>query len=668
MPRPLGERLPTLDILRGFALMGILIMNMPGFGELPFAKADGSHLWPGAIDQAAEQLRDLLFSGKFKSMFSLLFGLGLTIQFQRMLDLDPAGAPAMGLAHASLLWTGDVLHLYALLGTVLPLMLLLGLRWVSDRGIVWLIGACLSIRWPPAWCGWRWSAPSSRRGRVKEAQALEASNNLANGQGSYSDTVLENPRVMAYDCLDLWSLWVTFGGAVTLALTMLIGVLAGRRRWVQRVPELMPQLRRLTWWSLAVGIACGAAFTVIFELNRALGPSLIKTLGGLCHSLPRLALMIFYVAVIVRLAHTAAGRRWLAPFEAAGRMPLTNDLMQGLVCITLFRGWGFGRWMQVGAGGRPGTVAGDLLRGAGAVEPVVAEAPRARAGGGAERRARTPGRGGLAVRAQAGPAGGRQRRHRRARAAPADTDAEEVRAAQQPRHLPRRGLLLQRLALDMGVVVQAHGLHRHRNVQPGRGEQRGAALGMTGDLAALLDGGRHAHGGQVVLQAGDGHLHRQRGAAQAVDPGLRPAQHRGRLLGQRQRHPGVVGAVARGEVDRLVHEVIDAATRRRGAAAARGRGRAARRAGRARRCRSPRRAARRRAGCAARNRRRRSTRCARRARTAPRRAAWQRRPSARRLRAGAGPSRRWVGAATRRSGAPRRTAAWAAVPVAAVRR
>ena len=221
MPRPLGERLPTLDILRGFALMGILIMNMPGFGELPFAKADGSHLWPGAIDQAAEQLRDLLFSGKFKSMFSLLFGLGLTIQFQRMLDLDPAGAPAMGLAHASLLWTGDVLHLYALLGTVLPLMLLLGLRWVSDRGIVWLIGACLSIRWPPAWCGWRWSAPSSRRGRVKEAQALEASNNLANGQGIYSHTVLENPRVMAYDCLDLWSLWVTFGGAVSAWLFVL---------------------------------------------------------------------------------------------------------------------------------------------------------------------------------------------------------------------------------------------------------------------------------------------------------------------------------------------------------------------------------------------------------------------------------------------------------------
>ncbi len=153
---------------------------------------------------------------------------------------------------------------------------------------------------------------------------------------------------MAYDYLDLWSLWGTFGWTMTLALTMLIGVLAGRRRWVQRVPELMPQLRRLTWWSLAVGIACGAAFTVIFELNRAPGPSLIKTLGGLCYALSRLALMVFYVAVIVGLAQSAAGRRWLAPFEAAGRMPLTNYLMQSVICITLLRGWGFGLWMQVG--------------------------------------------------------------------------------------------------------------------------------------------------------------------------------------------------------------------------------------------------------------------------------------------------------------------------------
>lgn len=54
-PLPVAERMPLLDILRGFALMGILVMNMPFFGTSFFAEADGSHLWPGRVDQFVEQ-------------------------------------------------------------------------------------------------------------------------------------------------------------------------------------------------------------------------------------------------------------------------------------------------------------------------------------------------------------------------------------------------------------------------------------------------------------------------------------------------------------------------------------------------------------------------------------------------------------------------------------
>jgi uncharacterized protein len=354
-PLPAAERLPTLDILRGWALVGILVMNMPGFSYSGFAEADGSHLWPSPVDQLAEQLRDLLFSGKFNSLFSLLFGIGFTIQFQRMLERDPAGAPAMylrrltvllaiGIVHACVFWTGDVLHNYALLGIVL----LLGLRHVSDRGIVLLIGASLVYPLVASLVRLAITTPEFTAERVRQAQAFEASNNLAYGAGSFLDTVQENLRVMAYGYFDLWNLWGTFGWYVMLAMTMMIGLLAGRRRWVQRVPELMPQIRRLTVWSLGIGLLCGAAFTVIFELNREPGPSLVKTLGGLCYSLSRLALMVFYILVIVRVAQTAAGRRWFAPFEAAGRMPLTNYLMQTAICITLFNGWGFGLWLKVG--------------------------------------------------------------------------------------------------------------------------------------------------------------------------------------------------------------------------------------------------------------------------------------------------------------------------------
>ncbi len=354
-PLPAAERLPVLDILRGFALLGILIMNMPGFSSSMFAEADGSHLWTSLLDQRAEQLRDMLFSGKFNSMFSLLFGIGFTIQFARMEQRDPAHATrlylrrllvlvVLGAVHAVVFWTGDVLHVYAVLG----LVLVLGLRRVSDRGIVALIAACLVY---PALSGALRVMVITKdivAERVRVAQAFETSNNAAYGHGSFADTVLENARVMAYSYGDPISLWGMFGWYVMMALTLLIGVLAGRRRWVQRIPELLPQIRRLAWWALAIGLVCGAAFTLIFEINRAPGPSPIKVLGSVCFSLSRLALMICYVLVIVQLAQHAKWQRWLAPLAAAGRMPLTNYLLETAICITLFNGWGFGLWLKVG--------------------------------------------------------------------------------------------------------------------------------------------------------------------------------------------------------------------------------------------------------------------------------------------------------------------------------
>jgi uncharacterized protein len=352
---PAAERLPTLDILRGFALMGILIMNMPGFSYSWFAEADGSFHWPGQADKLAEQVRDALFSGKFNSMFSLLFGIGFTIQFTRMQQQDPLHATGLyvrrllvllviGVLHATLFWTGDVLHVYAVLG----LLLVFGLRRLSDRGVVVLMALCLLYPLLSGALRFVVFTPEVVALRVQQELALAASNNAAFGAGGFLDAVRENLRMLARDYTDPLSAWGTFGWYVSMAFTMLLGLLAGRRRWVQRIPELMPQIRRLMWWALAVGLGCGAAFSAIFALNRVPGPSLIKLLGSLLYNLSRPAMMIFYVLLIVRLAQLPVWQRRLSLFAAAGRMPLSNYLMQTLICTTLFYNWGFGLWDKVG--------------------------------------------------------------------------------------------------------------------------------------------------------------------------------------------------------------------------------------------------------------------------------------------------------------------------------
>ena len=352
---PASERMATLDIVRGFALLGILIMNMPGFGTSFFAEADGSHLWTGPVDRAAEQVRNLLFSGKFNSMFSLLFGIGFTIQFARMQQADPQHASRLylrrllvlgvvGLLHACVFWTGDVLHVYALLG-----LLALGvLRRASDRTIIVLMALCLLY---PAINGALrlvLVTPDVVAMLVQQAQAFEISNNAAYGRGSFLQAMAEHMREFSHDYDNRWSLWGTLGWYLQMGLTMLLGLLAGRRRWPQRVVELMPQIRRLHVWTLLVGLACGALFTAIFELNRIPGPSPIKWLGSIAYWVCRLSMMLFYVLSIVRIAQHPAWARRLAPMAAAGRMPLTNYLMQTLICTTLFYGWGFGLWGRVG--------------------------------------------------------------------------------------------------------------------------------------------------------------------------------------------------------------------------------------------------------------------------------------------------------------------------------
>ena len=354
-PLSIAQRIPTLDIVRGFALLGILIMNMPGFSSSFFAEADGSHLWPGQLDQSAEQLRDLLFSGKFNSMFSLLFGIGFTIQFSRMQARDPAHAVglylrrllvlgAFGVVHVTVFWTGDVLHIYALLG----LLMLLVLRRVSDRTVAILIGLCLLY---PALSGALRlvvMTPDVTAMLVAQNQAFEASNNAAYGHGGFFDAAREHFREVTFFYDNRWSLWGVLGFYVQMAMTMLLGLLAGRRRWAQRIPELLPRIPRLQWGALALGLACGIVFTVIYELQRAPGPTPLKLLASVCYSTSRLALMIFYVLSIVRLAQTPRGAGVLAPLALTGRMPLTNYLMQTVLCTALFYGWGLGLWGRVG--------------------------------------------------------------------------------------------------------------------------------------------------------------------------------------------------------------------------------------------------------------------------------------------------------------------------------
>ncbi len=372
-PTQPGERIETLDILRGFALLGICVINLQGFFMPFFFYAAGEDLYPHRRDQLAMFLVDLFGSGKFNSLFSFLFGLGFAIQLERA---EGKGAPfagiyvrrllvllAMGVAHCLLIWNGDVLHIYALIG--LPLLFV---RKLSDR---WLWGiAVLLLVLPMGYETWKFvqkkpreHPPSYYRERAENQLRVFGKGSYddfvapftktaptpprhVEGLGSYPLAVKERFRETREGYLEHGEAWFW----PILGTTMVLGFLAGRRRLFQDLDRHLPTIRRAAVWTGIVGFVLAPAFAA-FSLLQDHGsetPTVLGLLSGMFYVLNRPVLAAFYVCAIVLLSRRPALRPLFAPLASVGRMPLTNYLMQSVIASFLFYGYGLGYYARVG--------------------------------------------------------------------------------------------------------------------------------------------------------------------------------------------------------------------------------------------------------------------------------------------------------------------------------
>ena len=333
-----GERIVALDVLRGMALLGIFIMNMPGFTHSLFAPPAADL---GAIDRLVAGLRDALFAGKFNLLFGLLFGIGFTLQLRRLGEpvlyvRRLAALLAIGLVHAVLLWPGDVLVIYAVLGIGL-----LALRQVPERTVIVLLGLCLLY---PATAELARSLLFSFETETLAAfayQDLELTNDIAFGHGSFVDAVRETMRVFVWSYSSPLGLYSYAAFYVQMATGILAGFLVGRRGWVTQLAERAAELRRWTGMLLAIVVVAALLEVVAGASGAPFVSTLARTIG-------RAALAGFYAVVVLRLAGTPQGVSWLAPFARAGRMPLTNYLLQTVLASAVFYGWGLGLWGRVG--------------------------------------------------------------------------------------------------------------------------------------------------------------------------------------------------------------------------------------------------------------------------------------------------------------------------------
>lgn len=339
VPVQARERIALVDILRGFALIGVLVANMAGFAGM----AGEVSSYEG-LDRIIVILIRFLVQAKFYSLFSLLFGWGMAIQLSRAEARGVQFLPVylrrllilliMGVIHGALIWNGDILTIYALLGFVLLLFRKRSPKFVlAAAGLFLLSSFVLEIpgETMDAVREWYWNLTAFMRPN-RYPESLYAT-------GDY--LAITRLRVEGYIAMLSWLPF--FGNIVAM---FLLGLYIGKRGIFRQVDQHLPLLRRVAWGGLIIGAILNGVFawTTIDPSWAPAGYDRFIGVGSRILGAP--ALMLFYVTGIILLVRKNAWYERLAPLAALGRSALSNYLLQSVVCTLLFYNYGLGFYGQ----------------------------------------------------------------------------------------------------------------------------------------------------------------------------------------------------------------------------------------------------------------------------------------------------------------------------------
>ena len=334
-PVPSDERILALDVLRGWAVFGMLVVNLGYFSRLALEP-------PAGTDAVAAALIQVLASGKFWTLFSVLFGLGFAMQMDRAAARGARFAPVyarrllvlllFGLTHA-VLHPLEILHRYALLG-----FLLLPLRRASTRTLV--VVGLIGLLVPPIVQGVGALGAADTSVTPELAQQRRADAVRVYSEGSLLELMTHNVRRFRREAVDIRML-APFP-------YFLLGFYLGRRRFLETLASHLSLIRRARWWTLGLGIGIQAAVlsvlsqwpSVVPAMARPLLPALLDVGNGM--------LGLFYACVIMLLVQRTGWSRRFGGLGTVGRLTLTNYLVQTVLVTTLLYGYGAGLYGRLG--------------------------------------------------------------------------------------------------------------------------------------------------------------------------------------------------------------------------------------------------------------------------------------------------------------------------------
>lgn len=338
-----GARLLQLDVLRGLALLGVLLVNLDVFSGTMWAhdaKLPVLLGWGGGV---AETLVRILLEGKAAALLGLLFGAGLAIQMEGAdragraylpFALRRVGALALfGLAHSLLLWNVDILLDYALIS----LLVLPSLRLRPGR-ILWSIPLLLAVSLLIA-------APflPLLRGLEQDPAGFYRQGLQHYGAGTW----LEALKYRTWEFIHVLGPQRLTSRLPALLPFFILGVYFWKKGFLSNPGANRRTLRVLFVACFGLGLLANLLPQPALHAAVAGIPQPFRVLIKLTAFFARPALTVGYTAGILLLLQRPLGRRVLGIFAPLGRMALTQYLLQSLVCTLVFNGYGLGLYGKV---------------------------------------------------------------------------------------------------------------------------------------------------------------------------------------------------------------------------------------------------------------------------------------------------------------------------------
>ncbi|WP_216829800.1 DUF418 domain-containing protein [Alkalihalobacterium elongatum] len=353
-PTSTNERIITIDIIRGIALMAILMANMVAFKTPVFQEAnfvlDGELLIGGGINQIIDYLLHLFIHGKFYPMFSLLFGLGFFLFYERMKQKELNGNRyftkralfllVMGFLHVTFIWSGDILHTYAIAGLFLMLFINKSPKTILIWAIVFVFVSMVIMFISLLGYGALMQFDSELQ---VERQQLFDQAMLVFSTGTYAEIL--QFRILNEVSLMILNLIFTLPNVLGL---FLIGLYMGKKgmfHHIERSVPLWKKVRLHSFWSGGI-----LAILFVFLLYNGTPYWLSYTLAYTVNIIGGPLLMLWYVSSMILAFQNKDRIKRFLPIAAFGRMALTNYIVQSIICIFILYGFGFGLFGSVGTG------------------------------------------------------------------------------------------------------------------------------------------------------------------------------------------------------------------------------------------------------------------------------------------------------------------------------